>query len=95
MMWVSGLSMMLLMMCLGFFLGWYFRKRWTEKEMTISQAMMERDHDRVKELGVKQVTITTIPESIQSQHANSDLSYSDDWRARSSASHMPTSHVIR
>eukprot|EP00971_Amphidinium_carterae_P211347 4193452-Amphidinium_carterae.1 len=41
------------------------RERWIEKEMTTSQAVIERDHDRAKELGVTQVTITTIPESTQ------------------------------
>eukprot|EP00971_Amphidinium_carterae_P290991 5778705-Amphidinium_carterae.1 len=43
-----------------------YRKRWTEKEMTTSQAVIERNHDRVrilKKLGVKEVTTTTISES--------------------------------
>eukprot|EP00971_Amphidinium_carterae_P185306 3679537-Amphidinium_carterae.1 len=62
-MWVSGLSIMLLTMCLGFFRGCYFRKKWKEKEVATSQAVIERDHVREKELGVQQVTITTIPES--------------------------------
>eukprot|EP00971_Amphidinium_carterae_P057036 1127634-Amphidinium_carterae.6 len=35
--------------------------------MTTSQAVIERDHDRVNEVGVQQVTITTIPESTQIQ----------------------------